>query len=175
MSTEAGIARRYARALFELVTDGADHLQVPLLQLAEAANHNEVADLLASTTVPSTVKIKVLSAIVQGLPAEMDRLLTILADRNKLTLLASIGSQFSEMMQSSAETIDVELIAAIKIPAALRNKIATSLESVVGRKLNITTHQHKAIIGGFIVNIGDRRIDHSIRTRLHGMRAALVG
>jgi len=175
MSTEVGIARRYARALFELINDGADQLQQPLQQLAEAANHHEVATLLAATSVPAEVKKGVLSTIVKDLPSEMDRLLTILADRNKLTLLPVIADQLAAMMQTCAEAVDIELIAAIKLPAALRNKIAAALEPVVGKKLNITTHQNKAIIGGFIVNIGDRRIDHSIRTRLNGMRAALAG
>ncbi|MDX8412992.1 MAG: ATP synthase F1 subunit delta [Mariprofundales bacterium] len=175
MSTEVGIARRYARALFELINDGADHLQHPLQQLAEAANHHEVATLLATTSVPAEVKKGVLSTIVKDLPSEMDRLLTILADRNKLTLLPVIADQLKAMMQTCAEAVDVDLIAAIKLPAALRNKIAAVLEPVVGKKLNITTHQNKAIIGGFIVNIGDRRIDHSIRTRLNGMRTVLAG
>ncbi|MDQ6964514.1 MAG: F0F1 ATP synthase subunit delta, partial [Mariprofundales bacterium] len=86
----------------------------------------------------------------------------------------AIASQLTEMIQRSAETIDVELIAAVKIPAALRHKIEAALAPVVGKKLNITAHQNRAIIGGFIVNIGDRRIDHSIATRLNSMRAAVA-
>jgi len=175
MSTEVGIARRYARALFELIDDGADHLQAPLLQLSEAADINEVAAVLAAVSVPASRKHKMLSTIVKALPAELERLLAMLANREKLTLLPAIGAQLTEMMQANADAIDVELIAAIRLTAAVRNKIVAALEPVIGRKLNITTHQNKAIIGGFIVNIGDRRIDYSIRTRLNSMRAALAG
>ena len=175
MSSEAAIARRYARALFDLISDGADNLQTPLLQLAEAAGNTEVADLLASTSIPASVKVNTLAAIVKGLPPELDRLLNLLAERGKLTLLAEIGAQTTALIQANADAIDVELITAVKVPAAVRNKIATALESAVGKKLHVTAHQNKSIIGGFVVNIGDRRIDHSIRTRLNGMRAALAG
>jgi len=174
MSTEAGIARRYARALFELIDEGAANLTTPLSQLAEVAAIDDVADLLASASIPAAVKQATLVKIVGDLPEELNRLLSILAERNKLSLLSTIGAQVIELMQANADAVDVELIAAFKLPAAARKKIAGALETVIGKKLNITTHQNKAIIGGFIVNIGDRRIDHSIRTRLGAMRTALA-
>ena len=175
MSSEAAVARRYARALYELIAEGGEQLQAPLLQLAEAAKVDEVAALLEHTSVPASAKVKVLTAIVKELPAELGRLLDLLAARGKLSLLPEIGAQTTALLQADADAIDVELITAVKVPAAVRNKIAAALESVVGKKLKVTAHQNKAIIGGFIVNIGDRRIDHSIRTRLNGMRAALAG
>ncbi|MDQ6965174.1 MAG: F0F1 ATP synthase subunit delta, partial [Mariprofundales bacterium] len=77
MSTEAGVARRYARALFDLIDrDGLEHLQTPLLKLAEAAAHKDVAELLHSTSYPRDIKVGVLSTIVKDLPAELSRLLT---------------------------------------------------------------------------------------------------
>lgn len=175
MSSEAAVARRYARALYELIAEGGEQLQAPLLQLAEAAKVDEVAALLERTSVPASAKVKVLTAIVKELPAELGRLLDLLAARGKLSLLPEIGAQTTALLQADADAIDVELITAVKVPAAVRNKIAAALESLVGKKLKVTAHQNKAIIGGFIVNIGDRRIDHSIRTRLNGMRAALAG
>ncbi len=175
MSSEAAVARRYARALYELIAEGGEQLQAPLLQLAEAAKVDEVAALLERTSVPASAKVKVLTAIVKELPAELGRLLDLLAARGKLSLLPEIGAQTTALLQADADAIDVELITAVKVPAAVRNKIAAALESVVGKKLKVTAHQNKTIIGGFIVNIGDRRIDHSIRTRLNGMRAALAG
>jgi len=175
MSGEAVVARRYARALHELIRDGAGALRAPMGQLAEVAAVPEVAALLTNSAVPAEAKRRVLCAIVKDLPQELQRLIDILAERGKLSLLPLIQSQLAAMAQSESDTVDVELIVATRLPAAVRNKITAAMESVVGRKLNVTTHQDKRIIGGFIVNIGDRRIDHSIRTRLNGMRTALAG
>ncbi|MDX8409473.1 MAG: ATP synthase F1 subunit delta [Mariprofundales bacterium] len=174
MSTESRIARRYARALFELIDDGDAALRQPLAALTQASELDEMADFLALSTIPAASKKALLTSIVKELPAELDRFLTILADRNKLTLIATIGNQIEEMIQANAAEVDVELIVATRIPAALRNKIAAALETRVGKKLNFEVRQHKAIIGGFVINIGDRRIDHSVRTRLGGLRAAIA-
>ncbi len=175
MSAEVVVARRYARALYELITEGADHLAEPLQGLAEVTAVPEVRDVLAIGGLPSDVKVKIIREAAGKLPDELERLLSLLAERNKLALLPLIHEQVTEMIQSRAEAVDVELVIATRLPAAVRNKVVQALESVVGKKLNVTTHQNKEIIGGFIVNIGDRRIDHSIRTRINGMRAALAG
>lgn len=176
MSSEAVIARRYARALHELIRDeGAGSLRAPLHRLAEAASHPEVAPLLRDPALPAAAKRGVLEALVKRMPKELRRLIALLAGRDKLALLPEIDRQLSEMIQRDADTVEVELIAATRLPASLRERIAAALEPVVGRKLKISVRQDERIIGGFIVNIGDRRIDHSIRTRLHGMRAALAG
>ncbi len=175
MSTESRIARRYARALFELIDGENAALRQPLAVLTELASVNEVAEVLSSPDIPAAQKKALLTSVIKELPVELDRFLTILADRDKLTLIATIGIQVEEMIQSNAAEVDVELIVATRISAALRNKVETALETRIGKKLNIEVHQHKAIIGGFIINIGDRRIDHSVRTRLGAMRTTITG
>ncbi|MDQ6950307.1 MAG: ATP synthase F1 subunit delta [Mariprofundales bacterium] len=175
MSSESRVARRYARAIFELIEEGATTLRQPLADLAEVAAMEDVATLLSNSTIPASVKKRILCATVTELPAELERLLTILTGRNKLTLLVLIGQQVDTMLQANASTVDVELIVATRITAALRNRIAVALEGTVGKALNIEVHQHKSIIGGFIVNVGDRRIDQSVRSRLNGLRAIMAG
>jgi len=167
------IARRYARALFELIEENAS-LHQPLVDLTEVARNDELSALLANPAIPASIKESVLLAVVTELPEELKRLLSILSSRNKLSLLARIGEQVEAMIQANAAAVDVELIVATRISAALRNKIAAALEGTIGKKLNFKVHQHKAIVGGFIVNIGDRRIDHSLYSRLNGMRMALT-
>jgi len=39
-------------------------------------------------------------------------------------------------------------------------------------RLNVS--EDAAIIGGLVISIGDRQIDHSLRNRLEGMRRAIA-
>jgi len=38
----------------------------------------------------------------------------------------------------------------------------------------IKTSQDKTILGGLVVRLGDRQLDYSLRTRLEGLKRAMV-
>ena len=57
---------------------------------------------------------------------------------------------------------------------AQQKKIAAKLEAVTGKKVELRLHENKALLGGVVVKIGDRRIDGSVAGRLQALQKELL-
>ncbi len=173
MSTSQ-ISRRYAVALFELVGEGLN-LQKDLAKVAAVVALDEVAELLASPEYPASVKQDVIIAAAGGkLAPEVDRLVVMLAERSKACLLPEISAMLDEMIRLADSEVDAEVTVAVSITAAMKTKITKALTASTGKKVRINVSEDKAILGGMVVQIGDRKIDYSLRTKLAGLHRVLA-
>jgi len=172
MSTTS-ISRRYARALFELEVEGvavADSLS----KAAAVAGVADVADVLDQPQIPVSAKVAILDKAAKGLSVEVLRLVTMLCERGKASLLPEINALFKEMVRLASSEIEAEVVAATAIDKATGDKIAAALSKAVGRKVSIKATKDKDILGGLVVRLGDRQLDYSLRSRLDGLKRAMV-
>jgi len=173
MSTSQ-ISRRYAVALFELIGEGVK-LDKGLAKVAAVTSLDEVCELLASPEYPSSLKQEIILAAAGGkLGGEIERLVAELAERNKLTLLPEISAMVEEMVRLAESEVDAEVTVAVAITAAVKTKISKALAASTGKKVRINVSEDKAILGGMIIQIGDRKIDYSLRTKLAGLHRVLA-
>jgi len=173
MSTSQ-ISRRYAVALFELVGEGVK-LQEDLSKVAAVVALDEVSELIASPEYPASVKQDVIVSAAGGkLSAEVERLVAMLADRCKACLLPEISAMLDEMVRLADSEIDAEVTVAVGISAAMKSKITKALAASTGKKVHVNVSEDKAILGGMVVQIGDRKIDYSLRTKLAGLHRVLA-
>jgi F-type H+-transporting ATPase subunit delta len=168
------ISRRYARALFELSGEGVD-VASGLSALAEAAAVEEVAAFLELPDLSAEQKLKVLKKIAGGSSKELDRLVTMLCERGKASLLPEINEIFEEMVRESEASVVATVVVATKPDAATKKKIETAVSGLAGKKkVALEIVEDKEILGGMVVNIGDRQIDGSLRGKLEGLRKAIA-
>jgi len=172
MSTRP-VSRRYARALFELEQEGV-RLREPLAAVASVVVVPEVAGLLGKSGVPANRKAAVITRSAHNKSKEIERLVTMLCERNKAELLPEISELVEAMARQAASEIEADVVAAVKLDAAAKNSIAKALGKVVGRKVNLNVSQDAGIMGGLVVQIGDRQLDYSLRTRLQDLKRAMV-
>jgi F-type H+-transporting ATPase subunit delta len=168
------ISRRYARAVFELIQEGAK-LQDGLAALAAVAANVDVASVLASSAVPAGNKAAILVKASGKLPKELATLAGILCQRGKASLLPEISELVGDMVLQSQSEIVADVASATKLDAAAQKKIADALGKSLGRDVRLQVSEDKDLIGGLVVQIGDRQIDYSVRTRLQGLRKAIAG
>ncbi|OIO73788.1 MAG: ATP synthase F1 subunit delta [Zetaproteobacteria bacterium CG1_02_53_45] len=173
MSTSQ-ISRRYARALFDLISEGTDVRQ-DLAAVAAVASETEVAALLLSPEYPAALKQKVIIKATGGkISAEIERLVALLAERNKAALLPEIAAMVEEMIHLAESELDAEVTVASAISDVLKDKLSKALAASTGKKVRLSISEDKSILGGMVVRIGDRKIDYSLRTKLAGLRRALA-
>ncbi|KAI1418242.1 putative oligomycin sensitivity conferring protein [Hypoxylon sp. FL1857] len=104
--------------------------------------------------------------------------LATLAENNRLGILEGVCEKFGQIM--SASRGEVELVVTSAQP--LDNKTLSRLESAVsksayvgqGKKLKVTNQVNPDIIGGLVVEIGDRTIDLSVSSKLAKMNKLLT-
>jgi len=173
MSTSQ-ISRRYARALFDLINEGTD-VREDLAAVAAVASEAEVAALLVSPEYPATLKQQVIIKASGGtISAEVERLVTLLAERNKAALLPEIAMLVEEMIHLAESELEADVTVASTISEALQTKLSDALAASTGKKVRLSVSKDKSILGGMVIRIGDRKIDYSLRTKLAGLRRALA-
>ncbi|KAK0747625.1 ATP synthase delta subunit-domain-containing protein [Apiosordaria backusii] len=104
--------------------------------------------------------------------------LATLAENNRLGLLPGVCTKFGELM--SAARGEVEMVVTSAQP--LDNKTLNRLESAVskssyvgeGKKLKVKNQVNPDIIGGLIVEVGERTIDLSVASKLAKMNKLLT-
>ncbi len=172
-SNTAQVSRRYARALFELVQESPS-LRDDLAAIAAIASADEVAELLALPECPAAVKQGVILKAAGKLSKQATNLVEMLCERNKSELLPEIHLLVEEMIRQAESEVDADVIVATEIAAPLQKKLAAALEASTGKKVRLNYETDKDILGGMIINIGDRKIDYSLRTKLNGLRRTLA-
>ncbi|KAK4461611.1 Mob1/phocein [Cladorrhinum samala] len=104
--------------------------------------------------------------------------LATLAENNRLGLLPGVCAKFAELI--SASRGEVEMVVTSAQP--LDNKTLGRLESAVskspyvgaGKKLTVKNQVNPEIIGGLVVEVGDRTIDLSVSSKLAKMNKLLT-
>ncbi len=168
------VSRRYARALFELSGEGVD-VATGLAALAEAASVKDVQAFLELPNISAEQKVEVLRKIAGTSSKELDRLVTMLCERGKASLIPEINDIFAEMVRESEASVVATVVVAAKPDAATKKKIEAAVSGLAGKKkVQLEIVEDKQILGGMVVNIGDRQIDGSLRGRLEGLRKAVA-
>lgn len=168
------ISRRYASALFELISEGSK-IQDDLARVAAVAANDEVDAVLSSPEYPADLKRNVLIEAAGGkVIAEIERLVSMLADRNKACLLPEINSLVEAMIHQAESELDAEVTVATVIDSATEEKLSSALAALTGKKVRLSVSEDQSILGGMVVRVGDRKIDYSLRTKLAGLRRALA-
>ncbi|KAI9739400.1 MAG: ATP synthase F0 subcomplex subunit OSCP atp5 [Claussenomyces sp. TS43310] len=104
--------------------------------------------------------------------------LDTLAENNRLGLLKGVCEKFGELMGAARGEVELTVTSA----SPLDNKTLSRLESAVskssyigqGRKLKVTNKVNSDILGGLVVEIGDRTIDLSVSSRIAKMNKLLT-
>lgn len=104
--------------------------------------------------------------------------LKTLADNNRLGLLKGICEKFGELMSAAKGEVELTVTSA----SQLDSKTLSRLEAAVsksqyvgqGKKLKVTNKVNSDILGGLVVEIGDRTIDLSVSSRIAKMNKLLT-
>jgi F-type H+-transporting ATPase subunit delta len=114
------------------------------------------------------------SAQKRPLRTETGNLVKILLERQKITLLGAIVEAFRQLWEADKGILAVQVTTAIplhpKEEAALTEKLARSL----GKSVRIQSVVDPSIIGGAVLQIGDRMVDGSLRAKLAQLRESMV-
>ncbi|MDX8389542.1 MAG: ATP synthase F1 subunit delta [Mariprofundaceae bacterium] len=172
MSTSS-ISRRYARALFEL-EQGGSKLRADLKKVAAVALEPAVVELLADVKIPSSVQEAVICKVSAPISSEVARFIGILSGRGKCALIPEIVEMFEAMVHEFEAELFAEVTVAVPLDSKAEKRLKDALGKGLGKKVRLSVHEDSSILGGVVVQIGDRQIDHSVRGKLDGLRRAMV-
>ncbi|KAI2471785.1 putative oligomycin sensitivity conferring protein [Annulohypoxylon bovei var. microspora] len=181
-----GLDGTYATALYTAAVKSSslDPTAKALTTLGNLVSKDaRLASILSTPTLSDKDKSAIITELQKNVGAAsthetVKNFLATLAENNRLGILEGICEKFGQLM--SASRGEVELI--VTSAQQLDNKTLSRLETAVsksqyvgqGKKLKVTNQVNPDIIGGLVVEIGDRTIDLSVSAKLAKMNKLLT-
>jgi F-type H+-transporting ATPase subunit delta len=179
--TSRTAAARYARALFDVVLQERGDLGWAGRDLSAFARLMEanptLARVLSNPAVPAARKraaVERILASAGGITQPVAKLLQLLADRDRLTLMAEIADAYQQRLMDHLKIVRAEVVTAVPLPSDRVRDLEQSLARTTGRTVELTARVDPAIIGGAITRVGSTIYDGSVTTQLQKMKSALV-
>jgi F-type H+-transporting ATPase subunit delta len=173
-------ATRYARALFDVALKeqgDLDALQGELSGLVGLLQaHESLRRALFSPAVPTPKKRAIVDAMIaqSPVPPILGKLLTMLADRDRLMLLPDLTDAFQRRLMDHRHVVRAELATAVELPADRISALKDGLAKATGRDVTLETRVNPSLVGGAVARIGSTVYDGSVTTQLEKLRRSLV-
>ena len=171
---ESLAAKRYAQAAFELAGDDLEAWQRAIDEIAEFMGDEEVRRVLENSRVAQDAKMRLVGAALADLPALPLNLARVLVRKSRTALAPEIASQFRNMVAAQQGVQKARATTAVPLTTAEQEALAQRLQDSTGHPVELETEVDPGLLGGVVVQIGDRLIDASVRGRLHSLRRSLV-
>lgn len=174
------VARRYAGALFDVtskagVAADADRDLQNLRQLI--ADHPDLARVFESPAVPPQKKRAIVEELLRLIGNEHDqvqRLLLMLAERDRLALLPEVAREFGGRLNQARRIVAAEIVTAAPMPESQRASLAAALGKAAESQVSLVEKVDPAIIGGIVARVGSVVFDGSITRQMERLRQRLL-
>ena len=176
MAESITLARPYAKAAFEVALAGNElgAWSQALSLLAKVAENEQVRRRLLSPSLTAAQQAETLINLCgDELTPKVHKLLNLLAENKRLTLLGEISELFEALKAAQESTVDVELSSAFELNQEVVNKITQALKTRLNREIKLLTRVDKNLIGGAVIRAGDTVIDSSVRGKLTKLAEAM--
>jgi F-type H+-transporting ATPase subunit delta len=139
------------------------------------AESRELRLLLRNPIVKHDKKLAILKAIFGGKVSDMTlRFFTILTEKNRESAIEGIGPEFLAQYNAQQGIQSAEVTSATPLTAVARLEIRKLVTAQTGlTEVQLTEKVDSELIGGFVLRVGDKQIDDSVRTSLRRLRTSL--
>lgn len=166
-------AIRYAKAILETAVANGNANKVNddmLLIVATVAGSTELSEFLSSPITSSEVKLNALKEVFASVQPETNSLFRLLQENKRFEILATIASYFNAQFDEMNGVEVAKITTAFPITAELEKQVLAKIATISDKKITVENVVDPAIIGGFILRIGDKQYNASVANRLQELR-----
>lgn len=177
-----GVDGTYANALYSAsVQDSSvDKTFQSLTQIKDLmAKDEKVGQYLSNPALSKEDRSVVIDTIAQSLKLDKSlvNFLNVLSDNNRLNEFDSIYSKYSLLTDAHNGVVEARITSAKPLDSKILRRLQTSIgkSSFVGegKTLKVTNDVDPEILGGLVVEVGDRTVDLSISAKVNRLNNAL--
>jgi F-type H+-transporting ATPase subunit delta len=178
--TSRAAANRYARALFDVAQrEGVDLTRLGQELAGFAAllkAHDDLMRTLSHPAIPASKKRNVIDQLLSrtSISPMIQKLLRLLADRDRLVLLPEIATAFETRLMDHRRVVRAEVVFAMELPADRIAALTDGLGRATGREVQLEARVDPSIIGGAVARIGSTVYDGSVTRQLEKLKQSLV-
>lgn len=167
-------ASRYAKSLLELAVEKGklEDVQQDMKLFDKVCKENKNFTLMLKNPIIKHDKKKaVLNALFEGKVNDLTiALFGIITKKNRESILPALAVEFQNQYNTHKGIELAKVTTAVPLTKELRAKLEGIVKNISDRtSVELVEEIDKNIIGGFILKVGDRQIDDSIKTKLKAL------
>lgn len=172
------LALPYAEALLDITSkEGSlDKVINDLTSLSKILTESsDLKKALANPTLSSTTKKEIIKSVFKDAVSNtIIKFLMVLSDRGRIAYLADVIEKALELAYQKASIQIAYVTSSLELTSSQEEALVEKLQAMTGAsqiKLNLTVDN--SLLGGFIVQIGSKIIDNSVKGQLRQLSAYL--
>lgn len=174
----AGVAGRYATALFELALEDKvlDKVRADLDRFDQLiAGSADLQRLVRSPVFTADEQVKALEPILQkaGIDGIAGNFVKLVASNRRLFALPQIVKAFRALVAKHKGEVTASVTVAEQLSDTHLKSLKDALNTVTGKDVDLQVQVDPSIIGGLVVKLGSRMVDTSLRTKLNSIKTAM--
>lgn len=171
------IASRYAEALFQVgeESNSTEKLYNELKAVVDIIKDNkEFANILKSPIVSKEDKKDlILNVFGSQIDKEMSNFMKVLADKDRLSLIASIQEAFKALLNDKNNILEGVAITAVPMKEEEVKGLQAKLSAKYNKTVILKNEMDESVLGGVLVRLGNEEIDGTVKNRLDKMKEQL--
>lgn len=177
--TEEQIARVYAQAFMGVANKSRDPAslvdELDSLVSDVLERHPKLAEVFRSELISHEQKVGLIDKVFGARAStELLNFLKVLSQHGRLGLLRTILKFAKKIHAEKLGLTDVQVRVAKELDSGLQSEIVEQIRKTLGKEPVLHVTVDPALVGGIILQIGDRVFDASIHTRLEHARRNIV-
>lgn len=171
------VASRYVQALMDLAEEQkvVDEVLQDMKDLLTTSNQNKDFYLfLNSPLIKSDKKNNIFDKLFPGFQELSIKFIHLMTKNGRETLFPLIAEEYIAKLNSIRKIIPMTLKSAEKLDPKIKDKILKKLSNQLDGSIELTEETDDALIGGFVIRMGDTRIDASVANQLYKMKKRLM-
>ena len=173
----AGVAGRYATALFELAEQAGalEPVAADLESLtALIAQSDDLRRLVKSPVFTAEEQARAMGALLVKAGAQkLQNFVGVVVRNRRLFALSDIARAYGQLLAKSRGEMTAEVTSAHALVDAQIDELKQALKAAMGRDVKIQTNVDKELLGALVVKVGSRMVDSSLRTKLNNLKFAM--
>ncbi len=174
--SDSVVAYRYAKALIELAGEKGVLEEVNedmnfFIQICQE-NRNFLS-VMGNPIVRHDKKLGILKNIfenrVNNVTYSIFRVLTI---KNRENLIYSIAREFQNIYNSLKGIQKASVTTVSELTSGQREALVKAIAGAIGKKVELEEKIDEQLIGGYLLQVGDRQIDTSVRKRINELKVS---
>ena len=172
--SQSKAAKRYAVSLRDLASERGDvdrcleDMQMILRLIGES---KELELLLKSPIIKTDKKQQIFEKLLGGNVSELTlSFMKIVTAKGREDLLERIAQSYIDLVKADRNVLVAEVSTASNITADIEAKVLEIANQMQSGKVELVEKTDPSIIGGFVLKIGDKMIDASVKSKFRKLR-----
>jgi F-type H+-transporting ATPase subunit delta len=173
--SELTVGARYAKSLIDLAEEQSslEAIKSDMDLFVQTLKANtELQAVLRNPIIAHDKKIKILEAVFTGkISKATEGFFKIMINKSRGELLYFAAQEFVNQYNIKKNIVKATVISATPLSADNQVKLTTLLKTETGANIILQTKVDPALIGGFVLTVGDRQVNTSIADKLKKLKS----